>query len=201
MERYDRLCITRSDDLVFGRSPRPLAVGGLTIGGGIVYPELNFTLPPMAVSAATMPEVREEYRQMTDEALERAVALQVPGLVLELELLPELTREPEWGAQLTAILRERLDACRSSHGLVSALRVTPSDMRDFVRPPLMRTGKEWESLVRSFEECAQAGADMLAIESTGGRRSTTTRCSTGTCRPRSSRSACWRAGTWPISGT
>ncbi len=169
MERYDRLRIARADDLVFGRSPRPLAVGGLTIGGGIVYPELNFTLPPMAVSAATMPEVRDEYRQMTDEALERAAALQVPGLVLELELLPELTREPEWGAEITAILRERLDACRSSHGLVSALRVTPSDMRDFVRPPLMRTGKEWESLVRSFDLCAQAGADMLAIESTGGK--------------------------------
>ena len=51
MERYDRLRISRADDLVFGRSPRPLAVGGLTIGGGIVYPELNFTLPPMAVTA------------------------------------------------------------------------------------------------------------------------------------------------------
>jgi methanol---5-hydroxybenzimidazolylcobamide Co-methyltransferase len=169
MERYERLRISRADDLVFGRSPRPLAVGGLTIGGGTVYPELNFTLPPMAVSAATMPEVRDEYRQMTDEALERAVALGVPGMVLELELLPELTREPEWGAEITAILRERLDAHRSSHGLVSALRVTPSDMRDFVRPPLMRAGKEWESLVRSFDLCAQAGADMLAIESTGGK--------------------------------
>ena len=116
-----------------------------------------------------MPEVRDEYRQMTDDALERAAALQVPGMVLELELLPELTREPEWGAEITAILRERLDACRSSHGLVSALRVTPSDMRDFIRPPLMRTGKEWERLVRSFDLCAQAGADMLAIESTGGK--------------------------------
>lgn len=169
MQRYDRLTISRPDDLVFGRSPHPLTVGGLTIGGGIVYPELNFTLPPMTVSAATMPEIRDEYRQMTDDALERAVALQVPGMVLELELLPDLTRQPEWGAQITAILRERLDAARAKHGLVSALRVTPSDMRDFVRPPLMRTGKEWESLLRSFEECAQAGADMLAIESTGGK--------------------------------
>lgn len=169
MEKYDELRISRADDLVFGRSPHPLAVGGLTLGGGIVYPELNFTLPPMAVSAETMPQVREEYRQMTDDALERAAALKVPGMVLELELLPELTRQPEWGAEITAILRERLDAVQSKRGLPSALRVTPSDMRDFVRPPLMRAGREWESLVRSFDLCAEAGADMLAIESTGGK--------------------------------
>ncbi len=169
MEQYDRLSIGRTEDLVFGRCPRPLRVGGLTIGGGTVYPELNFTLPPMAINEATMAEVREEYRQMADEACTRASALRVPGLVLELELLPELTREPEWGAEITAILRECLDAHRASHGLVSALRVTPSDMRDFVRPPLMRAGREWERIVRSFDLCAQAGADMLAIESTGGK--------------------------------
>jgi methanol--5-hydroxybenzimidazolylcobamide Co-methyltransferase len=52
---------------------------------------------------------------------------------------------------------------------VSALRVTPNDMRDFVRPPLMRSGKEWEQMVHSFDLCAEAGADMVSIESTGGK--------------------------------
>ena len=166
---------------MFGRCPRPLRVGGLVIGGGIVYPELNFTLPPMAVTAQTMPEVREEYRQMADDACERACALQVPGLVLELELLPELTREPEWGAQVTAILRERLDAYRSSHGLVSALRVTPSDIRDFVRPPLMRdrqgVGAAWCAASRSARRRART---CWRSSPPAARRSTTTRCSTGT---------------------
>lgn len=169
MERYDRLSITEADDLVFGRCPRPLGVAGLTIGGGVVYPELNFTLPPMAVNDATMPEVRDEYYQMVDEACARAVALDVPGLVVELELLPELTRQPRWGAEVTAVLRERLDAYRSGDGLRSALRVTPNDMRDFVRPPLMRTGVELEHMVASFEACARAGADMVSVESTGGK--------------------------------
>jgi methanol--5-hydroxybenzimidazolylcobamide Co-methyltransferase len=169
MERYDSLSISDPDDLVFGRCCRPVRVDGLTIGGGTVYPELNFTLPPMAIGESTMPEVREQYRQMADEACARAAALQVPGLVLELELLPELTREAQWGAELTASLRERLDFYRSSHGLAGALRVTPNDMRDFVRPPLMRTGAQWEHMVRSFDLCAEAGADMLSIESTGGK--------------------------------
>jgi len=169
MESYAQLALAHADDLRFGHSPRPLAVGGLLIGGGTVYPELNFTLPPMAVNEATMAEVREEYRQMIDEACARAVALEVPGLVVELELLPELTRCPAWGAEVTALLRERLDACRDSHGLRSALRVTPNDVRDFVRPPLMRTGAELEHMVESFTLCAEAGADMLSIESTGGK--------------------------------
>ena len=34
------------------------------LGGGLVYPELNFTLPPMLVDAPTMPEVRRQYRQI-----------------------------------------------------------------------------------------------------------------------------------------
>jgi methanol---5-hydroxybenzimidazolylcobamide Co-methyltransferase len=136
---------------------------------GAVYPELNFTLPPMAVNASTMPQVRDEYRQMADEACARAVALEVPGLVLELELLPDLTREPAWGAELTSILRDCLDSYRASHGLAGALRVTPNDNRDFVRPPLMRSGGELDHMVAAFEACAQAGADILSIESTGGK--------------------------------
>jgi len=169
MENYAKLALAHPGDLTFGSSPRPLAVGGLVIGGGTVYPELNFTLPPMAVNEGTMAEVREEYRQMADEACARAAALEVPGLVVELELLPELTRCPAWGAQVTAVLRERLDAYRDSHGLKSALRVTPNDVRDFVRPPLMRSGVELEHMMESFTLCAQAGADMLSIESTGGK--------------------------------
>ena len=169
MERYDGLEINDVDDLVFGRCPRPLRVVGLTLGAGVVYPELNFTLPEMPVNETTMAQVRDEYRQMADDACARAVALEVPGLVLELELLPELTRRPEWGAEVTSLLRDRLDTYQARHGLLSVLRVTPNDNRDFVRPPLMRTGEELERMMESFELCAEAGADMLSLESTGGK--------------------------------
>ncbi|HMK96225.1 MAG TPA: methyltransferase MtaB domain-containing protein [Acidimicrobiales bacterium] len=169
METYGSLAIGNPDGLVFGRCPRPLALRGLDIGGGQVYPEINFTLPPMAVTEQAMPEVLEEYRQMADGVLARAVALQVPGISVELELLPELTRVPSWGAQVTALLRERLDHYRDRAGLRSVLRVTPNDNRDFVRPPLMRRGAELDHMVESFAMCARAGADMLSIESTGGK--------------------------------
>jgi len=169
MERYGSLSIADADEVVWGRSPRPLRVGGLAIGGGTVYPELNFTLPPMEINKTTMPQVREEYRQMADDACARAVALQVPGLVVEVELLPELTRTPDWGAEVAATVKERLEAYRSKHGLANALRVTPNDNRDFVRPPMMRTGKELEHMLAAFDLCAGSGADLLSIESTGGK--------------------------------
>jgi len=167
---YTSLAITELDEFVFGRCPQPLTVGrGLEIGAGTVHPELNFTLPPMSISSATIAVVRTEYAEMIDDACARAVALQLPGLVVELELLPELTAVPEWGAEVTTILRDALDRYHDRHGLISALRVTPNDVREFVRPPLLRRGEKWEQMVRSFELCADAGAELLAIESTGGK--------------------------------
>ena len=167
---YTSLAIDDADEFVFGRAPHPLTVGrGLEIGAGTVHPELNFTLPPMSISVSTMPLVRSQYAAMIEDACARAAALKVPGLVVEFELLPELTEEPEWGAEVTAVLRDALDRYHDRHGLISALRVTPNDIRDFVRPPLMRAGEKWDRMIRSFELCAAAGADLLAIESTGGK--------------------------------
>lgn len=167
---YTALAIEDERQLIFGQSPQPLTTrSGLTIGAGTVHPELNFTLPPMLISAATMPAVRAQYEGMIEDALERAAALDLQGLVIEFELLPELTSEPAWGAEITTILRDALDRYRDGHGLQSALRVTPNDIREFIRPPLLREGEKWERMIESFERCAEAGADLLAIESTGGK--------------------------------
>jgi len=130
----------------------------------------------MHIDAGTMVDVRREYTGMIDQACARAVALQVPGLVVEFELLPDLTLEPEWGAEVTALLRQTLDRYAASDGLANALRVTPNDIREFVRPPVLREGDKWDRMVSSFELCAQAGADLLSIESTGARSCTTTPC-------------------------
>ena len=60
--KYNELAIDNSDELVYGVAPRPLATrGGLTIGGGTVYPELNFTLPPMLLSDKTFAQARGHY--------------------------------------------------------------------------------------------------------------------------------------------
>ena len=170
MPEYRSLAINNLDDFVYGVSPRPVTLkNGLVIGGGQVYPELNFTLPDMLIEASTMPEVRRQYTEMISGACARAVELHLPALVVEFELLPDLTLTPEWGAEITAILRQVLDTAQAAHGLKVALRVTPNDIREFSRPPLLRQGEFVDKMFRSFELCAAAGADFLSIESTGGK--------------------------------
>lgn len=170
MKTFNSLAIQNLDEFLYGTSPRPVQLkNGMTIGGGQVYPELNFTLPGMTISEETMPEVLAQYTQMINESSTRAVELNAPGLVVEFELLPELTRVPEWGAEVTKILRETLDQKQDQFGLKTALRVTPNDIREFSRPPVMRSGEHYENMLRCFELCAQAGADFFSIESTGGK--------------------------------
>lgn len=166
----DRLKISRRD-LVFGSAPRPVVCRrGLVIGGGDVYPEINFTLPSMDMGAAGVrAAVREHYREMIEGVCQRAVELEAPGLVVEYELLPPMTLEPEWGAEITRLLSGTMDAFHGKHGLCSALRVTPVDVRDSSRPPRMRTGEFAEKVLRSFELCGRAGGELLSIESTGGK--------------------------------
>ena len=116
-----------------------------------------------------MPEVHRQYLQMIEGACQRAVELNLAGLVVEFELLPDLTLQPEWGAEITQLLKSVLAEAEANYGIKTALRVTPNDIREFARPPLMRTGEFVEKMFKSFELCAQAGADFLAIESTGGK--------------------------------
>jgi methanol--5-hydroxybenzimidazolylcobamide Co-methyltransferase len=138
------------------------------IGTGRVLPEVNFTLPSMLIGPDTMPTVRERFRDMVDRIMKRAVELQLPEIVLEFEQLFEMTRIPTWGAAVTADIKEIMDKYQSQ-GVRSALRVTIADIRDQVRPPSMRSGEQVECMLEAMHLCATAGADILSIESTGGK--------------------------------
>jgi methanol--5-hydroxybenzimidazolylcobamide Co-methyltransferase len=164
------LAIASAEDLVFGSAPRPVRCGfGLSIGAGLVFPEVNFTLPAMAVEESSWSAVLAHYEEMAANILKRAVALKTPGVALEFELLPAMTERPEWGAEITALLIRHLRSAHEKSGLKCALRVTPTDIRDQAKPPALRTGEPWEKLKSSFELCIAAGAHLISIESIGGK--------------------------------
>ena len=170
MINYSVLTIPTLEGFTFGKSPRPVQCGhGLLVGGGDVYPELNFTLPPMSIEEKTWGAVLAEYKDVCDMILRAAPRLKLPGLMIEFELLPPMTEHPAWGAEITTMLRDTLRTLHAKSGIPCALRVTPTDIRDGIRPPLLRTGKAWETLAASLEACAGAGADVLSIESVGGK--------------------------------
>jgi methanol--5-hydroxybenzimidazolylcobamide Co-methyltransferase len=168
--KFRELAIKNPDDLLFGNAPKPLATrNGLLIGGGIVYPELNFTLPPMEVSAATMPVVTRHYRDIINGALLRAAELEAPGVVIEFETVPPMTETPAFGLEIANILLEGIASAKKSYNLPAVLRMTPNDNREFTRPPVMRSGKYWDAMLELFESSAKAGAELLSIESVGGK--------------------------------
>ncbi len=170
VSQFRALEIPNEDRLLYGISSHPVACGlGLEIGAGTVFPEVNFTLPAMNIAPETWHEVTAHYSEMAEQILRRAVSLAVPGIVLEFELLPPMTERSEWGAEITSLLKQRLSACHEEHRLPCALRVTPTDIRDQRKPPLMRAGEPWKRLRRSLDLCARAGADILSIESVGGK--------------------------------
>lgn len=167
---WTQLAVSSPDELIFGRAPAPLHCGfDLSIGAGEVFAEVNFTLPPIDISHETWPMVLKQYEEMSLQVLRRVAAMRLPGVVLEFELLPAMTEVPEWGAEITGLLHRRLRAEHEKTGLRSALRVTPTDIRDQSKPPILRGGKAWEQLRRSFELCIAAGADIVSIESVGGK--------------------------------
>lgn len=170
MTIFRQLAIPKPAGLIFGVAPKPLVTRrGLAIGGGCVYPELNFTLPPMFVDKTTMPEVRGHYQEIISGALQRAVELEAPGLVIEFETLPPMTENPGWGIELTRILLDAMAEAHAKHGLKTVLRITPNDTREMERPPRMRSGKLYEAMMRTFDGSAAAGAELLSIESVGGK--------------------------------
>ena len=78
--KFSSLAINDPKLLIFGDAPKPVKTRrGLTIGGGLVYPEANFTLPPMEVSVKSLPEVRKHYTEITEGILKRAVELHSNG--------------------------------------------------------------------------------------------------------------------------
>jgi methanol---5-hydroxybenzimidazolylcobamide Co-methyltransferase len=168
--KYHSLKINNPDDLIFGSAPFQVKTKrGLVIGGGLVYPEVNFTLPPMEVSLNTLSEVKKHYKEIVEGVLERAVQLNSLGLVLEFETLIEMTKTPDIAVELVKIMNEICENYFRKHKLISEIRLTPNDLREFDRPPKQRTSSYLNAMLEVFDRGSQAGGDLLSIESTGGK--------------------------------
>ena len=168
--KYKSLTITTPGELIFGKAPYPVKTRrGLEFGGGTVYSELNFTLPPLKIEKSTLPGIYDQYREIVKDALRRGIELASPGIVFEFETLLEMTQQPGIGIHLVKIMNEVCEEYYQKHGFKSEIRLTPNDLREFERPPLQRTSTLLEPMMELFEGGAEAGAEILSIESTGGK--------------------------------
>jgi len=168
--KFKELAINKPEDLIFGKAPKSVKTKrGLEIGGGIVYPELNFTLPEMEITKSTMPKIITHYKQICTGALGRAVELNSNGVVLEFETLIEMTRYPEIGIEILTVMNDICEEFYHKHGLMSEIRLTPNDLREFDNPPKQRSSGYLDAMFELFEKGAENGGNLLSIESTGGK--------------------------------
>lgn len=169
-KKFDKLAINNLDDFIYGTCPNPVTTkSGMVIGGGTVYPEINFTLPGMDVNDQTIDKALSIYSNIIDGVLKRAAELYAPGVLVEFETVPDFTEHPQYGIDANRILLNVIKEAADKYGLKAALRTTPNDLREMSRPPVMRGGKYWDTMLELYEQCAKDGSDFLSIESTGGK--------------------------------
>lgn len=167
---FNQLAYTDLDQFIYGTALHPVQCrNGLVIGGGDILPEINFTLPDMLITESTMSEVLKQYKEIIEGACKRAKELQTSGLVVELELLPPTTYHPEWGIEISKVVRNIMFDYEQKHGLRSALRITPVDIREDKKSSHMWRGSHWDAIMKTFAGCAKEGAELLSIESIGGK--------------------------------
>ena len=131
MRRFNSLAYKSADEMVFGSAKHPVQCGfDLMIGNGYVLPEVNYTLPPITLSLNNIDKILDHYKDMTESILKRAVTLKVPGVLLEFEHLPEMTRIQEIGVRITELTKKLMEQFYEQFELKSALRVTVCDIRD-----------------------------------------------------------------------
>ncbi len=169
MPPITRLAVESPSELLFGAAPNPVQVTPeITIGAGEVLPEVNYTLPHGApVTDEAMDQVTAMYAAMARAVLQRASDLGAPRVVIEIELVFELTLNPAWGERVVQATREAIDEF-AGKGVHAALRTTVADIRDRRRPPKNRTSVETQLVLETFERCAPL-SDILSIETTGGK--------------------------------
>ncbi len=105
--------------------------------------------------------------EITDNVLKRAIDLGLPGIQLETEQTFVITKSPRLGGDITSIQKSIMEKYADEYGLKCALRVTVADVRELKGD--MRGGEEVALMFESFDEAAENGADVLSLESIGGK--------------------------------
>jgi len=149
------------DSLIFGTAKYPLKYGyDLEVGRGYVVPEIKY-FPRIGK------DVRDEYRSITESVLKRAVDLDMRRLQLETELTYLEMGVQNLPGEITQLQKSIIERYAREYGLNVGFRVTVADIRDFGKPK--HDESNYMRMMETFESVASNGADVLSIESEGGK--------------------------------
>ncbi|MGB9928827.1 MAG: methanol--corrinoid protein co-methyltransferase MtaB [Methanosarcina sp.] len=164
--RCTKMAYKNADEMVFGRSVTPVKAGlGLEIGAGYTTPEVNYAPRPEA--GASKEKLVREYERITTDIMARMVQIGAPSVVLETEHVQQMSNNPEWGGAVAHAQKTIMEEYHDEYGIKCALRHTIGDIRE--ERDYLKLSDKFPLLMEAFEQCAKNGADMLAIESMGGK--------------------------------
>lgn len=167
VNRYTKMAYANADEMTFGRAKHPVKAGlGLEIGAGYTIPELNYAPRPQA--GVSKEALIKEYERITKDAMARIVQIGAPCVVLETEHVQQMSNNPDWGAAVAHAQKTIMEEYHEEYGVKCALRHTIGDIRED-RDYLALRGKKNDVMLEAFEKCAVQGADLLSIESMGGK--------------------------------
>ncbi|PQV43348.1 methanol--corrinoid protein co-methyltransferase MtaB [Methanohalophilus euhalobius] len=167
VKRYSSMEYDNFEDLLFGHSKYPVKTGlGLEIGAGYTTAEINYAPRPGAAENKTT--LVNEYERITRDILERMVQIGSPSVVLETEHVQQMTNNPIWGGEVANAQKAIMEDYHDEYGIKCALRHTVGDIRGD-RESIDLRGDAYSRILESFDQVASSGADMLSIESLGGK--------------------------------
>ena len=168
VNRCTKMSYASADEMIFGKAVKPVKAGlGLEIGAGYTTPEVNYAPRPEA--GASKEKLIKEYERITTDIMARMVQIGAPAVVLETEHVQQMSNNPEWGAAVAHAQKTIMEDYHDEYGIKCALRHTIGDIResrDFLE---LRGGDKYNTFLEAFEQCAKSGADMLSVESMGGK--------------------------------
>jgi methanol--5-hydroxybenzimidazolylcobamide Co-methyltransferase len=173
IKRFTRMEYKSPDEMVFGDAKYPVTYGlGQKAGAGHVIPEINFAPRP---DAARNPEtLRREYVDyITKDILDRAVTLGFPAVQLENEHIWQMVNEPQkFLKPVVEGQKALMEKYHDEYGIALSIRHTIADPRlaeKGLRPRMDKLHNYPEKVIEATEVAAENGADVISIESMGGK--------------------------------
>jgi methanol---5-hydroxybenzimidazolylcobamide Co-methyltransferase len=170
--RYTKMAYAAADDMVFGTAKSPVSYGfGIKVGAGRVIPELNYA--PRPGSEKDAERLRKEYVDyISKDVLDRAVTIGLPDVQMETEWISQMG-DPKMAIPVVEGQKAICEKYHEEYGINCAVRQTPPDQREAGEEGL-RTGMHGkhnypEHLFTAAETACENGADVLSVESMGGK--------------------------------
>lgn len=170
--KFTKMAYDKADDMLFGHAKNPVSYGlGIKVGAGRVIPEINYA--PRAGTEKSIERITKEYVDyISKDAITRALTLGFPDLQLETEWVSQMGTIPGMAASVVSGQKAITEKYHKEYGINLAVRHTIPDQREAEHGLREGMDKKFgypEKFIECCENACENGADVLSVESVGGK--------------------------------